>query len=99
MRQLAVVLLLLTALRAWADWTVVASSADADVYIDVTTVRKRGNMVKLWALMDYKTAQLDAVLTWYPCRCPLRLLQRQEALEIIAGQRRAEQITLVDVAP
>lgn len=60
MRKL-IVLLLLAMLSggAAADWVVVNLSDDGMVaYADPATIRKSGNMVRMWNLMDFKTAEL-----------------------------------------
>ena len=56
MRKLVVVLLLLST-PAWAEWTLVGGSDTSDIYADLATIRKRGNMVKMWSLYDLKTAR------------------------------------------
>ena len=45
-----------------AEWTYVAisnsgSNNDYSMYIDITTVRKNNNLVKVWKLEDFKEAQ------------------------------------------
>ena len=59
MKGLAVVLFLLTAASARAEWTWISQTKDesADVYVDAATIRKRGNMVKMWSLYDLKAAR------------------------------------------
>jgi hypothetical protein len=54
MKKLAFVLLLLTT-PAWAEWTRVDVNEDSDAYIDLATIGRRGNIVKVWVLFDYKT--------------------------------------------
>ena len=56
MRKFVVVLLLLST-PAWAEWTLVGGSDISDIYADLATIRKRGNMVKMWSLYDLKTAR------------------------------------------
>jgi len=42
-----------------AEWTKVTDSKDGEtnVYIDYGTIKKKGNKVKMWSLIDYKTVQ------------------------------------------
>ena len=42
-----------------AEWTSVTGSNDGDmtVYIDSETIKRKGNKVKIWSLIDYKTVQ------------------------------------------
>ena len=53
MRKLALVLLL-AAMPAWADWSPAAEGESVYVYADKTTIRKRGNIVKLWTMYDLR---------------------------------------------
>ena len=51
-------MLLVTATAASAEWTVVAGgNNEFTLYLDMATIRRNGNLVKLWDLMDYKTTQ------------------------------------------
>lgn len=45
---------------ALAEWAYVGSADDFDTYADKTTIRKNGNLVKMWGLRDYKTVQKNA---------------------------------------
>lgn len=58
MKKLVFVLLLLSA-PAWAEWTLVALNDNEKtvVYADLATIRKSGNMAKMWSLYDYKTVR------------------------------------------
>lgn len=58
-----VILMLLLAVvsnSAIAEWIGVGSSDGIDIYVDKTTIRKNGSMVKMWSLNDYKTVHKDA---------------------------------------
>ena len=60
-RMLLGLMLLMTATAASAEWTFVSDTGgDTDDYIqyvDRATIRKSGNFVKMWDLIDYKTVQ------------------------------------------
>jgi hypothetical protein len=48
---------------AMAEWMAVGTSTTGEIftiYVDYSTIRKAGNRVKMWELMDFKTAQRDA---------------------------------------
>ena len=62
MKLLIAVLLAVFSTGAMAGWTYLISSEDNafDVYIDKTTIRKRGNVAKMWELMDYKAPREEA---------------------------------------
>jgi hypothetical protein len=40
----------------WPKWVAVGESVDSWVYADVNSIRKKGDMVKIWDLQDYKRA-------------------------------------------
>ena len=42
---------------AWSEWTLVESSHEFDLYADLTTIRKKGNTVKMWVLREYGSVQ------------------------------------------
>ena len=42
---------------AMAEWVGVGKKENFFSYVDSATIRKSGNMVKIWSLHDYKTAQ------------------------------------------
>ena len=56
-------LLVLVSSGAAAEWVALGSadSGDAyyDIYVNPATIRKSGNMVKTWAMYDYKTTQVS----------------------------------------
>jgi hypothetical protein len=62
MKLLIAVLLAVFSTGAMAEWTYLTSPEDNafDIYIDKTTIRKRGNVAKMWELKDYKAPQYVA---------------------------------------
>jgi hypothetical protein len=59
MKLLIAALLAVFSTGAMAEWTYITSTADktVDVYFDKATIRKRGNVVKVWELRDFKAPQ------------------------------------------
>jgi len=55
-------LLMAVSAGAMAEWTKIGAAADGkfDSYVDLSTIRKSGNVVKIWNLRDYKKTQIDA---------------------------------------
>ena len=56
MKKLVFIPLLISA-PALAEWTSVGGTDDFDNYADLATIRKKGDTVKMWVLIDFKTAQ------------------------------------------
>lgn len=54
MRLLAF-LLLLAAAPAWAEWTPLTEGDSVYLYVDKSTIRKRGNIIKFWTMADRKS--------------------------------------------
>ena len=57
-KQFFIVLVLLST-SAWAEWTSIGNTDIYDIYVDISTVRKKGNYGKMWTLFDFKTVQRD----------------------------------------
>jgi len=59
MKKLLMGLFLLTASgAAIAEWTVEGRNEELTLYVDRATIRKNGNFVKMWSLVDYKKAKV-----------------------------------------
>jgi len=60
-KAILMILLAIVSSSAMAEWVEVGESEDAEVgvtlYANPTTIRKSGNMVKMWRLTDFKTAE------------------------------------------
>ena len=56
-RLLMGTMLLATAGAASADWTVAGDNDQFSLYVDRATIRRNGNLVKMWDLVDFKTVQ------------------------------------------
>ncbi len=46
-----------SAMAEWAEWVEVGSNDNVTSYADPATIRKVGNKVKVWELVDFKTVQ------------------------------------------
>ena len=55
-------LLILSSHPAYAEWVLASGDDEAGlkVYVDTATLRRNGNLVKMWQLYDYKTVQTVA---------------------------------------
>jgi hypothetical protein len=59
MRKVILMMLLaVVSSNAVAEWVAVTHNKTVFVYADPATIRKAGNMVKMWELIDFKTVQL-----------------------------------------
>lgn len=62
-RLLLIILLLLSSSPAFAEWVMVSDDSDEaglTVYVDPDTIRRNGDLVKSWELLDFKTVQTVA---------------------------------------
>lgn len=50
-------LFLFISFNAMAEWTEVGSDNIGGDYVDLASIRKKGNLVKIWVLTDYNTTQ------------------------------------------
>ena len=59
---LLITLLVLSSGPAYAEWELSSGDDEAGltVYVDRDTIRRKGNLVKMWQLYDYKTVQTVA---------------------------------------
>lgn len=57
----AILMILLTVVSnsAAADWILAGRNATTNLYTDPATVRKAGNTVKMWELIDFNAAQVS----------------------------------------
>mgnify|MGYP001371803940 CR=1 FL=1 len=57
-----ITLLILSSGPAYAEWEVLVENAEAGmtVYVDPGTIRRKGDLVKMWELLDFKTIQTVA---------------------------------------
>jgi hypothetical protein len=62
MRLLLVILLFLSSAPAFAEWVAVSSIAQTgiSVYVDPVTSHRKGNLVKMWHLLDFENVETVA---------------------------------------
>jgi hypothetical protein len=56
-RLLLIIFLFLSSAPAYAEWVEVGITDEATVYADPDTIRRKGDLVKMWYLHDFKTTQ------------------------------------------
>ena len=59
-RLLMGLMLLMTATAASAEWTQSGHNDTSIQYVDKATIRRKGNLVKMWGMVDFKTMQKSA---------------------------------------
>jgi hypothetical protein len=60
MKKLLTIILLIMSVNAWAEWTLSGGSDEFTQYIDIATIRRNGNFVKMWNMQDFKTVRKSA---------------------------------------
>ena len=63
MKKLFLVCLMMLAGSAWAEWVMYADSDSATSYYDPATIRKDGNMRRVWELQDLRTRSNSGVMS------------------------------------
>ena len=58
MKLLIAVLLAVFSTSVLAEWTMVGGDDIGTIYADLSTIRKSGDKVKMWTLVDYKVVQI-----------------------------------------
>jgi hypothetical protein len=56
-RLLLIIFFFLSSAPAYAEWVEVGITDEATVYADPVTIRRKGDLVKMWYLHDFKTTQ------------------------------------------
>ena len=64
-RLLLGLMLLVTATAARAEWVLVDDGDQIITYVDRSTIRRSGNLVKMWHMMDFKTVQTVEPYNFY----------------------------------
>ena len=59
-RLLLGLMLLVTAGAASAEWTRLSETDNYIYYVDLATIRRNGNLVKIWTLADFKAVRKNA---------------------------------------
>lgn len=71
-KTILILLLILSANSTWADWVKISESNGDSYYIDQTNIRKNGNFVKVWELLNLKEKKFEAAslvrLREYDCK-------------------------------
>jgi len=52
-----IVVLVLSSEPAFAEWVLISDDEERALYVDRDTIRRKGDLVKLWQLYDFKSVQ------------------------------------------
>ena len=63
MRLILTLLLTLAAAPAWAEWVKVSETDEVTFYIDPATIRKDGNLRRVWEIQDLKKRDKGGVMS------------------------------------
>lgn len=63
MRVVLTLLMLLVACPVWAEWIVIGVTSNAVFYIDRATIRKNGDLRRVWVIQDLKQRDSDGVMS------------------------------------
>ena len=98
-----ITLLLLSSGPAYADWveTVQSDQAGMTIYVDSDTIRRKGDRVKMWELIDYTTIQTVAGTSYLSARVQREYdcagdLHRTLALTKLSGNMGAGTVILTN---
>ena len=63
MKKITLILLLMVSTNVFAEWTKANTNKAAGLttYVDLQSIRKKGNKVKMWELWDFKTIQKSPI--------------------------------------
>ena len=53
---------------AMAEWTLVSEDTEVQMYVDLSTIRKSGNMAKMWVIRNYKSPKTSFSSTYLSTR-------------------------------
>ena len=80
-----ILLLVLTSGPVHAEWVLISKAqAEPATYIDSDTIRRKGNMVRWWQLLDYKTVQTMADISYLSVKIQMEFDCAEEQIRALA---------------
>ena len=74
---------------AWAEWKEISESDSATYYMDPSTIRKEGNLRKVWEIYDLKTREKDGTMS---IRTRMEYDCKNERSRILASSEHSERM-------
>ena len=69
MKKLILFLVLIfTTLNVYAKWVIVAGSEEAKFYVEINSIKQKGNVVTYWELLDYSSMQTWNNLNYFSAK-------------------------------
>ena len=87
MKKLLLVGLMMLAGSAWAEWVIYSQIEEITFYFDPATIRKDGNMLRIWKLQELKRRHEDGYMSR---RMRLEYGCKQERCRILAASTHSE---------
>jgi hypothetical protein len=78
------IVLMLSANSVWAEWTEIGQRDDATAYLDFSTIRRTGNLLKVWGLFDFKTTRTYAGKSYMSAKSQSQFDCQEEQIRILA---------------
>lgn len=86
MRKVILIMLLaFVSSNAMAEWKNVFKNDSSSIYIEFSTVRRAGDMVKFWQLIDYKAAQNMDKISYSSIRSLNQIDCKEERKKVLYG--------------
>jgi hypothetical protein len=77
--------LLLSSELAYAEWVAITKpQAEPSKYVDSDTIRRKGNVVKWWQLVDYKTVQTMGGTSFLSAKIQMEFDCAEEQIRVLA---------------
>ena len=83
-RLLMGLMLAITAGAASAEWTQSGEGESFIHYVDIATIRRNGNLVKMWDLMDYKTVRTVSGISYLSDKSQIEYDCKEEKERMLA---------------
>jgi len=84
---LLITLLVLSSGPVYAEWVLLSKNDQTDmtVYVDPASIRRKGNMAKMWVLKDFKTVRTVAGLSFLSRKDQIECDCAEERFRLLAG--------------
>ena len=63
MKELLIAMFLIATSSAWAEWVKASETDDANWYLDPASIRKDGNLRRVWQIQDLKQRNKDGEMS------------------------------------